>query len=122
MARLEGNKIIITKQVRFKKGSAKIVGKESFAILDEVVDILSRNPQIKKIKVEGHTDNTGGKKFNQKLSDKRSASVMEYLVKQGIGPMRLESQGFGQTRPLVPNTSKKNKAKNRRVEFIIQDQ
>ena len=121
-ARIEGSKIVIEKQVNFKKGSAKIVGKDSFNILDEVVDILVRNPQIKKVMVEGHTDNEGGKAYNQKLSTKRAASVMEYMVKQGIAPARIKSQGFGQSKPLVPNSSKKNKAKNRRVDFIIDGQ
>jgi OOP family OmpA-OmpF porin len=122
IARLEGSKIVIAKQVNFKRGSAKIIGKESFAILDEVVDILVRHPNIKKVRVEGHTDNVGGKKYNQKLSEARARAVMEYLVSQGISPARLESQGFGQTRPLVPNTSKRNKAKNRRVDFVILEQ
>jgi outer membrane protein OmpA-like peptidoglycan-associated protein len=122
IARLEGSKIVIAKQVNFKRASAKIIGKESFAILDEVVDILVRHPNIKKIRVEGHTDNVGGKGYNQKLSESRARSVMEYVVSQGIPPTRLESQGFGQTKPLVPNTSKRNKAKNRRVDFVIVDQ
>lgn len=122
IARLEGSKIVISKQVRFKTNSAKIIGKQSFRILDEVVDILVRNPQIKRIRVEGHTDNVGAKKRNQKLSDNRARSVMQYMVEQGVAPSRVDSAGFGQTRPLVPNTNKKNRAKNRRVEFIIVEQ
>src|SRR5262249_331076 len=122
VARVEGSKIVIDKQVNFKKGSALIVGKPSFSLLDEVVDILVRNPNIKKVRVEGHTDNHAAKKFNQGLSDKRARPVMEDLVQQGVSPTRLDSQGFGQSKPLVPNNSKRNRAKNRRVEFMILDQ
>jgi outer membrane protein OmpA-like peptidoglycan-associated protein len=122
LARIEGQKIVIDKQVNFKRASAKIVGKVSFALLDEVVDILVRNRQIKKVRIEGHTDNRGGKSYNQKLSERRARSVMEYLVAQGISPSRLEHRGYGQTKPLVPNTSRRNRARNRRVEITILEQ
>jgi len=122
LARIEGSKIVITQQVRFQTRSARIVGKRSFAILDEVVDILARNPNIKKVRIEGHTDNVGPKAFNMKLSENRARSVLEYLVGQGIAPARLDSAGYGPTRPLVPNTSRRNRAKNRRVEFVIVEQ
>jgi outer membrane protein OmpA-like peptidoglycan-associated protein len=88
-------------------------------LLDEVVDILVANPQIKKIRIEGHTDNKGRPEANLSLSKGRAHSVMAYLVKQGIDPARLESEGYGASQPLVPNITAANRAKNRRVAFKI---
>jgi outer membrane protein OmpA-like peptidoglycan-associated protein len=88
-------------------------------LLDEVVDILVANPQIKRVRIEGHTDNKGRPEANLALSKGRAHSVMAYLVKQGIDPARLESEGFGASQPLVPNITAANRAKNRRVAFKI---
>jgi outer membrane protein OmpA-like peptidoglycan-associated protein len=91
-------------------------------LLDEVADIIIRNPRIKRIRVEGHTDNRGKPQRNLELSKARAASVVQYLVKQGVDPARLESEGYGATQPLVPNLTAANRARNRRVAFKILDQ
>jgi outer membrane protein OmpA-like peptidoglycan-associated protein len=91
-------------------------------ILDEVVDVLTKHSEIHKVSVEGHTDNVGGADKNLRLSKDRAAAVVIYLVKNGIARERLTSEGFGATKPLVPNLGAANKAKNRRVEFKILEQ
>lgn len=92
---------------------------DSRQLLDEVVDLLIAHPEIRRVRVEGHTDSTGTAAHNQQLSRDRAAAVVAYLSGQGIAPSRLDSEGFGSTRPLVPNMSRSNKEKNRRVEFRI---
>jgi outer membrane protein OmpA-like peptidoglycan-associated protein len=92
---------------------------DSEQLLDEVVDLLVRNPQIKKLRIEGHTDNRGNPQKNLELSKARAASVKAYLLKQGIDPMRLDSEGYGATQPLVPNLTPAQRARNRRVAFKI---
>jgi outer membrane protein OmpA-like peptidoglycan-associated protein len=88
-------------------------------LLDEVADVVSHHPEIKKLRIEGHTDNRGDPDKNMMLSKARAAAVVGYLVKQGIEPGRLESEGYGATQPLVPNLTPANRARNRRVAFKI---
>lgn len=77
-----------------------------------------QNEKSLKIAIEGHTDNTGDAAYNKKLSDDRSAAVMQNLIANGIDKARLNAKGFGSERPLVANDSDENKAKNRRVELV----
>jgi OOP family OmpA-OmpF porin len=69
--------------------------------------------------VEGHTDNVGKPKYNKKLSDKRAASVVKWLVDHGIETTRLRSAGIGMDRPLASNDDEVGRQTNRRVEFHI---
>jgi outer membrane protein OmpA-like peptidoglycan-associated protein len=70
--------------------------------------------------VQGHTDNRGGKKYNQKLSQKRSAAVVKWLVKKGnVDASRLTSHGYGMDEPLTDNDTPEGRQKNRRVQFKI---
>ncbi len=106
----------ITQQVHFAYNK-DVIRRESYPVLDAVVDVLQKNPRIK-IEVQGHTDNRGSARYNKGLSDRRAASVMRYLVSHGVDPDRLTSHGYGLERPLVPNTTAQNRALNRRVQFI----
>ncbi|HEX6274120.1 MAG TPA: OmpA family protein, partial [Polyangiaceae bacterium] len=65
-----------------------------------------------------HTDNRGSSKYNKDLSNRRSASVMKYLVSHGIAASRLTSLGYGFDRPIVDNSTEQNRALNRRVQFV----
>lgn len=94
------------------------IRRESYPVLDEVVDILNANPNAQ-IRIAGHTDSDGSESYNQTLSEERAASVFNYLVNKGIAARRLSSVGYGESRPLVPNTSDANKAMNRRIEFEV---
>ncbi|MGI5862346.1 MAG: OmpA family protein [Myxococcales bacterium] len=113
------DKIEIKQQINFQSGKAKIIGKRSFQILDEVVQVLNDYPSIKKIRVEGHTDSVGSNQFNQRLSQARADSVVEYLLSQGVSPERIEAVGYGEERPIQSNATAKGRAANRRTEFNI---
>lgn len=112
-------RIEIKKQIRFATGSAKIVGAQSEKILDEVALALSDNLQIKKVRIEGHTDSVGADSTNLKLSQSRARAVMSALIKRGIDPARMEAVGFGETRPIASNATGPGRAENRRTEFNI---
>lgn len=108
--------IKITQQIHFDFDRATIK-RDSFPILDAVVEVLEQNPKIR-IEIQGHTDNRGAPAYNKKLSDKRAASVMKYLIAKGIDPSRLTSIGYGMERPIVKNDTEANRALNRRVQFV----
>ncbi|MFT3886496.1 MAG: OmpA family protein [Flavobacteriales bacterium] len=90
----------------------------SEAELDKLVDLLTDYP-LMRIEIEGHTDDVGSDAANLKLSDDRAKAVVDYLVKKKIGKERLTWKGYGETKPLKPNTSEENRALNRRVEFRV---
>ncbi len=116
------DRIEIKKQIKFATGSAKIVGVESEKVLDEVAQALKDNAQIKKVRVEGHTDSVGDDAMNLKLSQNRANSVMSALIKRKVDPARLEAVGYGETRPIASNATAAGKAENRRTEFTIAEQ
>ena len=82
--------------------------------------MLVANPQVKKVRIEGHTDNTGAADFNTKLSQGRAKAVRDYLVKKGVAADRLEAKGFGPTQPIGDNKTAAGREANRRVEFEIE--
>jgi OmpA-OmpF porin, OOP family len=101
--------------IRFEFNSAKIKP-ESFPVLDQGVEVLKKYPKLK-VLIEGHTDSTGPKAANQKLSERRAASVRDYLVKNGVSADRLATEGFGFEKPVASNKTKAGRAKNRRIDF-----
>jgi outer membrane protein OmpA-like peptidoglycan-associated protein len=105
--------------INFETNSAEL-DVSSYAELDRVVQLMNDNPEIK-IEISAHTDDVGSKRYNNKLSDKRAESVVNYLKEKEIPEDRLISKGYGEDEPLVPNTSEENRAKNRRVELKIVD-
>ncbi len=116
------DRIEIKKQINFATGSAKIVGAVSQQILSEVAQALKDNPTIKKVRIEGHTDSVGDDVKNMKLSQNRADSVRAALIKLGIDPARMESVGFGETKPIASNSTASGRAENRRTEFNIVEQ
>jgi OmpA-OmpF porin, OOP family len=121
LARVERGQVRIIEQVKFKSGSSTILP-ESFAVLEAVAKILGEHPEIKQVRIEGHTDNRGGKAMNQRLSTRRAAAVMKWLTGKGkVEKGRLTSQGFGMDRPIEDNGIEEGRRENRRVEFHIVD-
>lgn len=121
VAAVQNGVIKIREQVQFKTGSADIqAGKETDDVLQGVLKILKEHAEIKKVRVEGHTDNKGDAKRNRKLSADRAASVVKWLTKNGIDAARLTSVGFGQDKPIASNDTEDGRKKNRRVELHIE--
>ena len=118
---IAGNEIKIKKQIYFETDSAKI-SLQSTGLLEEIADTLIRNPCLKQVEIQGHTDNTGAKEHNKVLSDQRANAVREWLLAHSIEPGRLVAQGYGQERPISPNVTPAGKERNRRVQFMIKDQ
>jgi outer membrane protein OmpA-like peptidoglycan-associated protein len=114
-------RLAILEKVYFDVNKATIQPR-SYKLLDQVAMTLKAHLEIKKIRIEGHTDSDGPDDFNLALSERRVEAVLQYLVDKGVEQERLAPQGFGETKPVAPNTTKSNKEKNRRVEFIIVDQ
>ncbi|MFH2010377.1 MAG: OmpA family protein [bacterium] len=110
--------IVIRRKVHFGTGTATIQP-DSRQLLDSVVDVFLSNTQIRKVEIQGHTDNRGKPAFNTQLSQARADAVRDYLVRNGVAPDRLEAKGYGPTRPKVPNITPGGRARNRRVEFRI---
>lgn len=91
---------------------------ESEAEIEKVVDLLTDYPHLR-IEIEAHTDDQGSDPYNLKLSEDRAKAVVDALVKEKIEVERLTSKGYGETKPLAPNTTEEGRAKNRRVEFRV---
>lgn len=90
---------------------------ESEPLLGEIVSLLKDNASLK-LSVEGHTDSAGNAKFNETLSQKRADSVKKWLVGKGVDAKRLQTKGWGDTKPVADNRTEDGKAKNRRVELV----
>jgi outer membrane protein OmpA-like peptidoglycan-associated protein len=114
---LERDGRVATQGILFATGSARI-RPESTPTLNEIGTMLRAHPELR-IAIEGHTDSDGEDAFNQDLSEQRAAAVKAYLVEQyRVADGRLETAGFGETKPVADNTSPEGKQQNRRVELV----
>jgi outer membrane protein OmpA-like peptidoglycan-associated protein len=86
--------------------------------LAKVAGVLLGHPGLN-VAVEGHTDSVGTEGYNQQLSERRAASVREYLVRQGIAPGMVATSGFGESQPVVSNSTSAGRQQNRRVELVV---
>ena len=120
-AKLEATRIEIQDKVQFAFGSARILP-SSYDLLRAVAKIMSENPQVTLVQVEGHTDDVGKPRKNRKLSQKRAESVRAFLIEEGVDAGRLVAVGFGEERPVAENDDDDGREQNRRVEFNILDQ
>jgi outer membrane protein OmpA-like peptidoglycan-associated protein len=103
--------------IKFASGSAKIK-RRSFRTLRGAAKVLVRYVALR-IRVEGHTDSRGKAAKNLDLSRRRAQAVKDYLARRGVNASRIEVKGYGESKPLVNNRSRRNRAKNRRIEFVI---
>lgn len=116
--RIQGNKIVLWGKIFYDTAKATIKP-ISYPVLDDVVDVLNKHPEITLVEVQGHTDFRGSDSYNQKLSQRRAQSAMQYLINKGISPSRLTARGYGEAKPIATNKTVEGMSQNRRTEFII---
>jgi OmpA-OmpF porin, OOP family len=115
--------IVVLENIYYEFNKAVLLD-ESFPSLDKLVSMLTDNPNMR-IEIGGHTDSKGSNELNQKLSEARAQSVVDYLVSKGIDPSRLEAKGYGASKPIAPNKNAdgsdnpEGRQKNRRTEFKV---
>ena len=109
---------IVTNDIHFEYDKA-VLKPISFVILQKMGEMLQENKQIR-LAIEGHTDSSGDTGYNQQLSSVRAAAVRMALIKMGVEASRLTAKGFGETRPINKNETEKERALNRRVEFVLE--
>ncbi len=108
---------LVLQGVTFASGRS-VLTEASFATLDEVAASLLAHPEIR-IEIAGHTDATGSREVNTRLSLARARAVMMHLARQGVSPERMEAVGYGPDRPIATNGTPEGRARNRRVELSI---
>ena len=117
---VEEQQVVVLEQIQFAFDSDEILA-ASFPLMENIARVLNENPQLARIEIQGHTDDVGTDAHNDDLSNRRASSVMRWLVEHGVAQGRLTSHGYGERVPLVPNTDDASRARNRRVQFIIQE-
>lgn len=115
---LETSKTAFFETIYFELNKADI-SERSYEQLSKVATTLKEHPEIKKVRVEGHTDTTGPEVFNRYLSQQRADAVMRFLVERGVAEARLEAKGYGPDRPVADNADFGGRIKNRRTEFVV---
>jgi OmpA-OmpF porin, OOP family len=113
----EDGSVALLEPIQFEFGKATIKP-ASYPILDEVVLLMKSRPNIR-MGIYGHTDSVGSDEDNLRLSKARAKSVLDYIAGKGIARNRLESEGFGESKPITTNDTAAGRAKNRRVDFQI---
>jgi outer membrane protein OmpA-like peptidoglycan-associated protein len=110
-----GERRVVLQGVNFETGKADLTD-DSKSILQNVAQQLAANPGVR-VEVQGHTDNVGGKAYNQKLSERRAKAVEQFLEANGVSPAQVTSKGYGMSKPIASNKTAEGRAKNRRVEL-----
>jgi len=108
---------VLSTHLKFESGKV-VVSKKGYTGLDSLVNLLQNNASIK-LFINGHTDNTGTLKINEKLSLQRTAVVANYLMRKGIDKKRISQKGYSDTKPLADNKTIKGRAQNRRVDIEV---
>ena len=104
--------------MKFKSSSSEIL-RDSDPTLLAIATMLKDHPEITKVRVEGHTDNTGSGGANTRLSQKRAEAVVKWLTSYGLDRRRFDAKGYGMIRPIDSNATEEGRHNNRRVEFHI---
>jgi OOP family OmpA-OmpF porin len=118
---VQDHKIEIHEKIQFDDNRATIRS-ASRELMDEVGAVITRNPQIKRIRIEGHASAEGSRRHNRTLSAARARSVAKYLRDHGVAAGELVAVGYGSDRPIADNATADGREKNRRVEFVIVEQ
>ncbi len=113
----EGIKVTFDSGILFQTGSAQLQPSAQ-AEIRKLAETLKKYPDTN-IVVEGHTDNTGGRELNQRLSEQRAQSVADYATSQGVARDRIKTQGYAFDQPIGDNNTAEGRQQNRRVEVAI---
>lgn len=105
-------------RINFAFGSAAI-GREARLALDRVAEYLLADTSVGSVRIEGHTDNVGFRRYNERLGRQRSAAVRDYLVAKGVAQDKFETRTYGEARPAVSNATERGRAANRRVVVLL---
>jgi outer membrane protein OmpA-like peptidoglycan-associated protein len=116
-----GARVEIGEKIGFEANQVT-VPKAAEAQLEKIAERLKANPQARRVRVEGHTDDLAGPAKQKKDAQARAEAVREFLIKKGVEPERLQAVGYGNERPLEKAKTQKARAANRRVEFIVVEQ
>jgi len=116
--RVTSERIDFYDKVRFESKQAVILP-ESHRLLDALAAVIKERPNLRRIRICGHTDNRGPRTENLKLSQARAEAVRQYLITAGVAAERLVAIGYGENRPIASNRSESGREKNRRVELVI---
>ena len=98
-----------------------VIRTQSYPVLDDVAAQIGRIANLKLIVIEGHSSGEGTEEHNMDLSERRAQSVLKYLVSKGVDKSKLQIEAYGESRPIADNDTEEGRAKNRRVEFIIEE-
>ncbi|WP_333694059.1 OmpA family protein [Flavobacterium sp.] len=105
------------KSILFDTGKSTIKS-GSFETLAAIKNVMNQYPNAR-FRIEGHTDSTGRLATNERLSKERAAAVKDYLIANGVEASRLESEGYGPSRPVADNKTAAGRAQNRRTEVVV---
>jgi OmpA-OmpF porin, OOP family len=122
LARVINDEIVIKQQVQFQvygNSRSETVDPVSNDLMNEIRDVLNQHPEITKLEVQGHTDDSGNEAFNQHLSEERATAVRQWLIDAGIPANKLVAKGYGYSKPLADNRIRQGRQQNRRVQFVI---
>lgn len=108
---------LVLRGVKFETNSVQLTP-NAREILRGATDLLKGQPDIQ-VRIGGHTDSVGPEAYNQKLSARRAGSVKNFLLNQGIDSDRIETEGYGESRPIRSNATEDGREQNRRVEFTV---
>jgi len=119
LTRAELGTTLLLENVNFKRGTSEFEDENTVASLNDLAGFLIANPTIK-IRINGHTDNAGDPGLNKKLSLDRAGTVRDFLIEKGVNFENLRLSGWGGTRPIASNATEEGRAKNRRVELVVE--
>lgn len=114
---MEAGDVVSMWDVFFATGESDVLP-QSYVELHRLIDLLQAHPTMR-IELRGHTDNSGTREFNQRLSEARAQAVVEYLVAHGVERSRLSASGYGESMPIDSNDTPEGRSRNRRVEYLI---
>lgn len=116
--RIEGDSFVLGGSIKFENGR-DVLKDASLPVLDEIRAFLVAHPEVTRVAIHGHTDDRGDAAVNQALSERRARAVLQWLVDHQIDGARLESMGFGSSRPVGDNATREGRQANRRVELHV---